>query len=58
MRPTSGFRCPICVAPTRVIRTETVGRQILKRRRKCPECGHRFSTQERPLPAPAEKKSQ
>ncbi len=41
------MRCPNCTSPTTVydsrpLRLDTV----IRRRRKCPACGHRFSTYE------------
>lgn len=43
--------CPFCQAETGVINSRPNSTGI-RRRRKCPECGYRFSTQETIVPDP------
>ncbi|MEZ5175974.1 MAG: transcriptional regulator NrdR [Acidimicrobiia bacterium] len=44
------MRCPLCFThDTKVVDSrQTDGGMAVRRRRACPECGHRFSTFERP----------
>ena len=43
--------CPLCQLPTQVIdvRAAKPDPALTRRRRRCPSCGHRFSTVEVPL---------
>jgi len=43
--------CPSCQAPTRVLESRRAeGGAAVRRRRSCPDCGHRFTTYERREP--------
>ncbi len=39
--------CPLCGAKTQVIDSRQLPAPALRRRRKCPACGHRYTTRER-----------
>ena len=44
----TGVLCPRCHSSSRVLETRRADEgAALRRRRECPECGHRFTTQER-----------
>lgn len=43
-----GLPCPACGLPLRAIRTRKAARNLIVRRRKCPCCGFRVTTEERP----------
>lgn len=46
----SGYACPACgAAGTAVKDSRTRGDGVVRRRRECTACGHRFSTMEVPL---------
>jgi len=51
-RYAAGMRCPICGGDeTRVIDSRPADQgTAIRRRRQCPECGHRFTTYERNAP--------
>jgi transcriptional repressor NrdR len=42
--------CPRCDASTRTLETRRVPDGATRRRRECPDCGHRFTTYERAVP--------
>jgi transcriptional regulator NrdR family protein len=46
-----GFRCPHCAVPLQVWDTSPTGSGIVRRRRKCPICNHRETTEERRVAA-------
>ena len=46
-----GFVCPDCGVPLRVLVTRRPSRDLVRRRRACPHCGHAVGTDERPVPA-------
>ena len=50
MKP-KGFRCPNCECALRVIRTTHRANGVTARRRACPQCGRRVTTEERPKTA-------
>jgi transcriptional repressor NrdR len=43
--------CPRCDSPTKTLETRRVPDGAIRRRRECTECGHRFTTYERAIPA-------
>ena len=44
------MHCPRCDSTTRTLETRRVPDGAVRRRRECPECGHRFTTYERAVP--------
>lgn len=38
--------CPVCGADTRIINSRCPDVDVVRRRRKCVECGYRFTTEE------------
>ena len=45
-----GFLCPDCGVRLRTLKTYQSGRNLVTRRRRCPGCGWRLTTHERPAP--------
>lgn len=43
-----GFACPVCQEPMHVVKTRRRSSGIITRRRCCPTCGRRMTTEERP----------
>lgn len=43
-----GFRCPNCSKALYVIDTRQTARGVIVRRRACPDCPYRVTTEERP----------
>jgi transcriptional repressor NrdR len=41
------MRCPSCLHATHVLDTRPAGDTVVRRRRECLSCGHRFTTLER-----------
>lgn len=47
-----GFNCPGCLGvPLDAIRTRRGAKGVIVRRRECPICGYRITTEERPKAA-------
>ena len=44
------MNCPRCDSSTRTLETRRVPDGATRRRRECPDCGHRFTTYERAVP--------
>jgi len=42
-----GFRCPECTTPLQVWDSHPTARGVIRRRRRCPICNHRVTTEER-----------
>jgi transcriptional repressor NrdR len=42
--------CPRCESQTKTLETRRVPDGAIRRRRECPDCGHRFTTYERAVP--------
>ncbi|MBY0515101.1 MAG: hypothetical protein K2P78_14505 [Gemmataceae bacterium] len=45
--PPKGFTCPNCACKAKTIKTVRRANGVVSRRRECPQCGKRFSTEER-----------
>jgi transcriptional regulator NrdR family protein len=43
-----GYVCPNCESQMRVVKTRSRAPGVITRRRECPDCGRRVSTEERP----------
>ena len=44
------MNCPRCESQTKTLETRHVPDGAIRRRRECPDCGHRFTTYERAVP--------
>ena len=47
-RKPRGFLCPDCGVKLKQVRTLRPVRFLVVRHRRCPKCGHRLTTEERP----------
>lgn len=52
MTKVKGFACPECNKPTKVVKTRARASGIIARRRECPRCGYKVTTEERPKQGP------
>lgn len=46
-KPLAGFTCPDCGCKLKTMKTRRRARGVVSRRRECPSCGKRISTEER-----------